>query len=106
MERDYFEEEHYIMAQKKVNAVKGFYTHLVIFLISHCIWMYIVYDFNQFESFYIYGFFGKGYGLVSSLIFWGLLILVHWYVIFGKNITFSKDWEERKVKEIMEKDKS
>jgi hypothetical protein len=37
--------------------------------------------------------------------FWGIGLAAHWLGVFGKNIVFSKAWEERKIKEFMDKDK-
>jgi hypothetical protein len=41
----------------------------------------------------------------STAIFWGIGLLAHGASIFGRNIIFSKDWEERKISEILDKDK-
>ncbi|MCK5638887.1 MAG: 2TM domain-containing protein, partial [Flavobacteriaceae bacterium] len=41
----------------------------------------------------------------TTAFFWGIGLMFHAYGVFGKNLLFSKDWEERKIKEIIEKDK-
>ena len=50
------------------------------------------------ESFFEWGHF-------STAFFWGIGLLAHWSGVFGKNLIFSKSWEERKIKEYMDKDK-
>jgi hypothetical protein len=41
----------------------------------------------------------------SVWFFWGIGIVGHWLHVFGMNIFFSRNWEERKIKEYMDKDK-
>ena len=41
----------------------------------------------------------------STSIFWGIGLVAHGLSVFGKNIFFSSDWEERKINECMEKEK-
>ncbi|MGB7843426.1 MAG: 2TM domain-containing protein, partial [Salinimicrobium sp.] len=32
-------------------------------------------------------------------------LLAHWFSLFGPSIFFGRDWEEKKIKELMEKEK-
>ncbi len=105
MERDYLEEEHYLRAEKKVKGIKGFYTHLLIYLIVTVIWILILVNLNEVSNSLQYGFWGMGYGLVAMVLFWGIGIVFHWFQVFGKEFIFSKDWKKRKVKELMDNDK-
>ena len=105
MERDYFEEERFLQAQKRIKNIKGFYTHLLIYLIVSVIWMLILVNLNEVSNSMQYGFWGKGYGLFSTAIFGGIGLIIHWFVVFGKEFIFSKKWEERKLNEFIEKDK-
>ncbi len=41
----------------------------------------------------------------SVWFFWGIGLASHWLHVFGKNVFFSKNWEEKKIREFMEKDK-
>ena len=52
-------------------------------------------DFSQLFNFNAY----------STAFFWGIGLAFHWVGVFGKGIVFSKKWEERKIKELMDKDK-
>jgi hypothetical protein len=45
------------------------------------------------------------YGHFATPFFWGIGLAFHWFGVFGKNIVFSKEWEDRKMKEFMDKDK-
>jgi hypothetical protein len=42
----------------------------------------------------------------STLGFWGIGLLGHWFSVFGRDIFFGKNWEEKKIQELMEKDKN
>lgn len=92
----------YLRAQKKVETLKGFYSHLVVFIIVN-IGIILVsanvfndkpIDFEDWSN-YVTAFFW-GIGLVSHAI----------YVFFVINIenNFLKRWEERKIKKFLEED--
>ena len=44
------------------------------------------------------------FGTFAVWIFWGIGIFFHTMGMFGKNLIFGKEWEERKIKEYMQKD--
>jgi len=99
MENNYLEEERYIRAQKRVKQIKGFYWHLFWYLVVNIFLLGVIYkNLGTNENFFDYGHF-------STPFFWGIGLFFHWLGVFGRNIVFSKDWEERKVKEFMDKDK-
>ena len=41
----------------------------------------------------------------NTAIFWGIGIVFHAFNVFGMKFLLGNDWEERKIKEIMDKDK-
>jgi hypothetical protein len=45
------------------------------------------------------------FGTFSTAFYWGIGLAFHALGVFGNNVFFGKDWEERKIREIMEKDK-
>lgn len=99
MERDYLKEERFLKAEKKVKEIKGFYWHLFWYLaVNIFLWIMIVMNLDENESFFQYGHF-------ATALFWGIGLGFHWLGVFGKNIVFSKDWEDRKIKELMDNDK-
>jgi len=103
MENKYYEEERYLRAKKRVKEIKGFYWHLFWYLAVNIFLTFGSTIQNLFsgESFEIHFYFGT----FSVWFFWGIGLAAHWLRVFGKNIIFSKDWEDRKVKEFMDKDK-
>lgn len=106
MGKDFFDEKGYLSAQKRVKKVKGFYMNLFWYLIVNIIWIIVIIYLNEAESFFQYGFWGRGYGVVVNMVFWGIGLFVHWFVVFGRHLIFSKRWEDRKVEEFMKKDKN
>ncbi len=90
----------YQYAKNRVKKLKGFYIHFAIYLIINAMIVFgTFYDrpfnddnFFRFETF-------------STAIFWGIGLFFHGISVFGKNITFNKDWEEKKIQEFIEKDK-
>ena len=99
MEDQYIKEQKYIRAKKKVKSIKGFYIHLMVYLIVNG---FII--LSQSLS-------GGGWEVFwewqsySTAIFWGIGLAFHAFGVFGMNILLGKEWEDRKIKELMDKDK-
>lgn len=99
MDNNYLEEERYLRAQKRVKKIKGFYWHLFWYLAVNIFLLAMIYkNLGTNESFFKYGHF-------TTPFFWGIGLFFHWLGVFGRNIVFSKDWEDRKIEEYMDKDK-
>lgn len=101
---NYREEDRYIRAKKRVEKLKGFYWHFAsYFAVNMFISVNkIVRNINNGESF-MEAFWD--FGTFAVWIFWGIGIFFHAMGVFGQNILFGKDWEERKINEIMDEDK-
>tara|TARA_R110002051_G_scaffold122437_1_gene195537 strand:- start:21692 stop:21982 length:291 start_codon:yes stop_codon:yes gene_type:complete len=85
--------ERYQKAKQRVEKMKGFYTHLVIYLIFSAFFIFL-----NFRS-------GNFPWAIFPIVGWGLGIMGHATATFGWNPFFGRQWEERKIKEIMEKDR-
>ena len=90
----------YIRAKKRVEKIKGFYVHLIVNVIvniflSGIIIFGLMNDGDSFEEVL------QNFGVYSTWVFWGIGVFFHWLGVFGFNIV-GKDWENRKLKEIME----
>lgn len=105
MENDSYRRLQILKAEEKVKEIKGFYFHLFIYLIVNLAWVIVLLVMGEMSSYTKYGFWGMGYGQLSMVFFWGIGLLIHWLLVFIKNISISKNWEERKIKELLEKDK-
>ncbi|MDN3724081.1 2TM domain-containing protein [Aequorivita sp. SDUM287046] len=92
----------YLRAKKKVEALKGFYSHLAVYIIVNTTIILIsanVFDSGEVDfadwSNYVTPFFW-GFGLISH----GLYVF---FVVKVRN-NFLKQWEERKIKQFLEED--
>jgi len=83
----------YIRAKKRVKKIKGFYIHLLVYIIvnSYIVIANLIHSDIQ----------SALYASIGTLGFWGLGIIAHWISVFGKNLFFSKKWEQRKIDELM-----
>ena len=89
----------YKLVQKRVKKIKGFYVHLLVYLfINIAIFIMSSRDDGILEAL-------TEIGNYSTAFFWGIGLLAHWCDVFMPNIFFGKEWEEKKIREIMEKQK-
>ena len=93
---DYKKEDAYIRAQKRLKQLKGFYWHAFWYLAVN---IFIVGSIYRGADGNIWNF-----GTFSTPIFWGIGLGFHALSVFGKNLFFSKSWEERKIDEYMKKE--
>lgn len=89
----------YRIAKKRVEEEKKFYSHLTAYLIINFFLILINSDFID-EGFNNW----LRWNLYITPFFWGIGLFCHWVKVFNPNIIFSKQWEKRKIKEIMNKD--
>lgn len=94
MEMNLSEEERYIQARKKVENIKGFYGNLVAFILVNAILIFI----NLYTS-------PKYLWFFWPLCWWGLGVVFHGLKVFEVFPGMGKEWEERKIREFMEKEK-
>lgn len=93
MENQYTEEERYFKAKKRVEEIKGFYGNLIAYIFVN-IGLVIL---NLVTSPQYLWFFWP-------LLVWGIGVVLHGLKVFDYMPFFTKDWEERKVKEFMDKE--
>ncbi len=99
MERNYKEESSYKAAQKKVKDIKGFYIHLVVYLFVNIALIIADSNIETFRNvdFEISNFY--------TAFFWGIGLAAHWASVFGPGVLLGKGWEEKKIRELMEKER-
>jgi len=100
MENQYIEQERYQRAAKRVKQIKGFYSHALVYTVINI--MIVVINIQNLEH-------GESYFQwhnFTTLFFWGLGLLAHGLSVFAPTFMMGKDWEERKIREYMEKSKS
>ncbi|WP_374173688.1 2TM domain-containing protein [Flavobacterium tructae] len=96
-------DESYNLAYRKVKRIKGFYTHLEVYLIVNVI--IVVSNINR-------DYFGHSayenalldWRTYSVAIFWGIALIIDALTVFGPNLFFSSKWEQRKIQKYMERE--
>lgn len=94
-------EERYQRAKKRMEEIKGFYTHLVVYLIINV--FIILAQIGVFNEGW-YGLEFPGWAVFTTPFFWGIGLFFHGLYVFTNNFSFFKKWEERKIKEYMDKE--
>jgi hypothetical protein len=87
-------------ARRKVAELKGFYVHLMIYLIVNTMISVIKIVGNSYHNDTFTGPFWQ-VGTWAPWLFWGIGLAFHAMKVFGLNPFFGKDWEERRIKEFM-----
>ena len=87
------EEIKYQKAKERVEAIKGFYIHLIVYTVVNL----ILFSINMIVS-------PANLWFFWPLIGWGIGLAMHVLSVYGFGRWFSADWEERKIREIMEKE--
>jgi hypothetical protein len=99
MENHNLEEQKYIRAKKRVKQIKGFYVHLTVYLIVNLFILISVFlSSGDWRIFWEWNSF-------STAIFWGIGLFFHAFNVFGLDFLLGKSWEDKKIKEFMDKDK-
>ncbi|MGA1866217.1 MAG: 2TM domain-containing protein [Thermoplasmatota archaeon] len=81
--------------RKRVRNIRDFYTHAVVYLVVNILLVVIWY------------FTGSGFPwFIFPLCGWGIGLFFHWYSVFVEEGILGKKWEDRKVEELMKKEKT
>ena len=90
----------YQEAVKRVKKIKGFYTHLIVFIVINTMLLVVKYNnVDSSDNFWRWQSF-------NTIIFWGIGLAAHGLSVFMPTMLMGKNWEEKKIKELMEKEKN
>lgn len=90
----------YDQALKRVKRIKSFYTHFVVYIVINSAVIILNYQaLEPTETFF-------SFRVFSTPLFWGVGLLGHGLSVFLPQWFLGKDWEERKISELMEKQKN
>lgn len=85
-------------AKKRVKAISGFYRHLIVYLLVNVFLIALKsFSLDGDEKFFSLETF-------ATAFFWGIGLAFHALGVFSENVLFGREWEERKIREIMEKE--
>ncbi|MEL4307776.1 2TM domain-containing protein [Joostella sp. CR20] len=91
-QESYIQDKRYSRAKERVNAIKGFYGNLIAYVIIIPFLGWLNYRTTSFPW------------VIFPAMGWGFGLLIHAMEAFGFNPLWGKRWEERKIREFMEKD--
>ena len=97
---DFNKNNSYTKAKKRVDEIKGFYSHVMVYIFINILILIAIY-FNKHDD-------AEGFWRLETLFtafFWGIGLLIHGLTTFNVPFFFGKDWEERKIKEILDNNK-
>lgn len=89
----------YQRAKRYVERLRGFYGHLFAYIAVNA--MIVVYNCSQLKP-------GESYFEFKNfftLTFWGIGLIAHGTVVFLSKNRYLQNWEEKKIREIMKKEK-
>lgn len=99
MENDVKKRVHFLMAQKRVEQLRDFYTHLIIY----CTVNILFFAFWYFDSFMPETFWEPAFLIMIGGA--GIAVAAHGIFVFGAKYILPKEWEEKQFKKLMGKEK-
>lgn len=89
---NFLDDKRYLKAKERVEAVKGFYGNLIAYCIVIPCLALLNYNTTSFPW------------VIFPILGWGFGLLTHGMEAFGYNPILGKNWEEKKLRELMDKD--
>ena len=87
----------YQQAAKRVKKLKGFYSHLIIYVLVNILLIFLnLQDIKNEGTIWTWE-------IWSTPLFWGIGLAAHAFGVFSPFRFLGSDWEERKTKELMDK---
>jgi len=101
MEREFTQEQKYILAKKRVEKISKFDKHLATYVVVNIFLssIFIVGDMNDGVTFIEAV---SDYHNYKIWFFWGIGIAFQAFNTFGLNLFMNKDWEQKKIKKYMD----
>lgn len=93
-------DERYNLAYKRVKRIKGFYIHALVYVLVNAFLLLSIFNSSRVGDAVFWEW--KTWNIV---FFWGIGLVANGLSVFGKNIFFGDQWEEKKIQEFMDKDK-
>ena len=93
-------EEKLKRAKKRVEQIKGFHIHLVVYVAINLVIAGVNLSQNGWPAEE-----GRLWAIFSTPVFWGIGLAFHALHVFGINGIFGKRWEERQIARFMEQDR-
>lgn len=99
--------EKYRNAKNRVAAMQGFYHHLIVFIVMNSVLLLFRPFLNTWagslkwaDAEFLHW---VDLNIILTPVIWGVVLLIHYLVVFGFAPAFLKRWEERKIARLLEK---
>ncbi|SHF81742.1 2TM domain-containing protein [Flavobacterium fontis] len=89
-----FDHDAYQKAKQQVADIRGFYIHFFVYLLVNLFFLVVNLRYSPHHIWFFWPAFG-----------WGIGVLFHGLRVFSFSSSWGKSWEERKIREFMEKEK-
>ena len=90
----------YLRAKTKVEKLKGFYTHLALYLVVNIVvTTFKIYRNTENGETFDEAFFDIN--MISLWLLWGIALALHALAVFGLPFLFNSHWEERQIEKYM-----
>ncbi|MCI2227953.1 2TM domain-containing protein [Polaribacter sp. MSW13] len=101
MNKEFTQEQKYILAKKRVEKISKFYKHLATYIIINVFLsaIFIVGDMNDGDTFNEAV---SDYHNYKIWLYWGIGIVFQALNTFGLNLFMNKDWEQKKIQKYMD----
>ncbi len=103
MNKNFNKEEAYFRAKKKVDNLKGFYWHLISYLLVNTMISFLIIS-SMLKNGYTFSTALFSFNNLSVWIFWGIGLVIHALVVFKPFQLFTKDWENRQIEKYMQQE--
>ena len=91
----------YGRAKKKVDDIKGFYSHLTVYIIVNLAIIAVrigIFNENGIDVDI------PAWTIFTTPFFWGIGLFFHGLWVFSDKLSFIRNWEDRKIREFMKED--
>ncbi len=86
-------DQRYQQARQRVVAIRGFYTHLLVFAVINA-FLFLI---NLLTT-------PGTWWFIWPLLGWGACVMLHAVVALGAESWWGKEWEERKIHDLIDRD--
>lgn len=99
MMNNLYQEIAFEQARKRIKKLKRFYIHLLVYMVVNVMIIYSTYSYSKDSDsiFELRNF--------TTAFWWGIGLISHGIHVFAIDLFFGKNWEERKIIELMNKEK-
>lgn len=97
---NYVDEDRYLRAKKRVEKIKGFYIHALVYVLVNLFILIVKFydDAHDGDDFWVWS-------TLNTVFFWGIGLTIHAISVFGLNFIFGKNWEERQLRKFMDEER-